>query len=272
MKPSVATQNKYRSARLLGNRCSEKLASQNLRLARTRWGALTSESLQTLKAFSKEFGFLIIAGDLLFLNSGWYVTHAGLVRLARRKHCAGIDVKPVAHFSNSASSRWVFKATVFKSQSGRGFVGYGDADPSNVSPLFHGTEMRVAETRAVNRALRKAYGIGICSVEEIGSVDRLSGSTSAPKKLPQPAGNYGNGNFGGRTVRDRLCQLIRQHQLDATLVKSYATDFCGVKMLRDASREQVENFVVHLADWAEKDRNALLCQLNSYGAPKAGAA
>ena len=29
--------------------------------------------------------------------------------------------------------------------------------------------MRVAETRAVNRALRKAYGIGICSVEEIGS-------------------------------------------------------------------------------------------------------
>ena len=28
--------------------------------------------------------------------------------------------------------------------------------------------MRVAETRAVNRALRKAYGIGICSVEEIG--------------------------------------------------------------------------------------------------------
>jgi hypothetical protein len=27
----------------------------------------------------------------------------------------------------------------------------------------------MAETRAVNRALRKAYGIGICSVEEIGS-------------------------------------------------------------------------------------------------------
>jgi len=46
---------------------------------------------------------------------------------------------------------------------------YGDADPSNVSPLVHGAEMRVAETRAVNRALRKAYGIGICSVEELAS-------------------------------------------------------------------------------------------------------
>ena len=75
-----------------------------------------------------------------------------------------------------------------------------------------------------------------------------------------------------RTVRDRLCQIIRQHQLDPNLVKSYATDFCGVKTLRDATREQVENFVTHLADWAEKDRNALLCQLNSYLGQKEGAA
>ena len=78
--------------------------------------------------------------------------------------------------------------------------------------------------------------------------------------------------YGGPKVRDRLCQLIRQHQLDATLVKSYATDFCGVKTLRDATREQVETFVAHLADWAEKDRNALTCQLNSYLGQKEGAA
>ena len=69
----------------------------------------------------------------------------------------------------------------------------------------------------------------------------------------------GNGNGNGSRVRDRLCQLIRQHQLDANLVKDYAVDFCGTKTLREATREQVENFVVHLADWAEKDRNALLC-------------
>ena len=129
--------------------------------------------------------------------------------------------------------------------------------------------MRVAETRAVNRALRKAYGIGICSVEEIGASAQSAGPSRESKKLPpQPA----NGNYGGPKVRDRLCQVIRQHQLDPTLVKAYATDFCGVKTLREAAREQVENFVQHLADWAEKDRPALLCQLNSYLPPKAGAA
>jgi hypothetical protein len=58
--------------------------------------------------------------------------------------------------------------------------------------------------------------------------------------------------------------LIRQHQLDPTLVKAYAVDFCGTKTLREASREQVEAFVEQLSDWAQSDRNALLCQLNSY--------
>lgn len=128
--------------------------------------------------------------------------------------------------------------------------------------------MRVAETRAVNRALRKAYGIGICSFEEIRSVAEPPIDSPEPKKLPpQPA----NGN-GTRTVRDRLCQVIRQHQLDPNLVKSYATDFCSVKTLREASREQVESFLAHLSDGAEKDRNALLCQLNSYLGQKEGAA
>jgi len=129
--------------------------------------------------------------------------------------------------------------------------------------------MRVAETRAVNRALRKAYGIGICSVEEIDSFAEPQQTSRDSKKLPpQPA----NGNCGGPKVRDRLCQLIRQHQLDSNLVKAYATDFCGVKTLREATREQVENFVKHLADWADKDRNALLCQVNGYPSQKEGAA
>jgi hypothetical protein len=137
--------------------------------------------------------------------------------------------------------------------------------------------MRVAETRAVNRALRKAYGIGICSVEEIGRIETQQTPENSARKLPpRPAqGNGSNGygvNGNGTRVRDRLCQVIRQHKLNAEQVKSYAVDFCGTKTLREASREQVENFVSHLADWAAKDRNALLCQLNGYLREKRGAA
>jgi hypothetical protein len=241
---------------------------QNRRDARLRWGTVVGQvALRSLRNLTDQFQFSIASGDLLFLNSAWYVTHSGLTSLARRNRCAGISVQPVQQYCDPQSHRWAFKATVYKSKTCRGFVGYGDADPSNVSDLVRGAEMRVAETRAVNRALRKAYGIGVCSVEEIGSFAEPPQNGSERKLPPQPS----NGN-GTRTVRDRLCQIIRQHQLDPNLVKSYATEFCGVKTLREATRDQVENFVTHLADWAEKDRDALLCQLNAYLGQKEGVA
>lgn len=256
--------------RLKNSRSQRILIGENLRFVKRFVSQnLSPVLLEQLRELTHNFSLSLKCGDLLLLSNGWYITHAGLIRLAKRCRCSGIQVQPVRQLSDQATSRYAFRATVYKSVRCRGFVGYGDADPSNVSPLVHGAEMRVAETRAVNRALRKAYGIGICSVEEIGSLSAPSTSSPQSKKLPpQPT----NGNYGGRTVRDQLCQIIRQHQLDATLVKSYATDFCGVKTLREATREQVENFVAHLADWAEKNRDALLCQLNSYLGAKEGAA
>lgn len=241
---------------------------QNRRDAKLRWGVFGEIALRSLGHLTDQFQFSIANGDLLFLNAKWYVTHSGLTSLARRNKCAGISVQPVQEFCNPQLQRWAFKATVYKSRSCRGFVGYGDADPSNVSYVVQGAEMRVAETRAVNRALRKAYGIGICSVEEIGSIPDPPIHSQDPIKLPtQPADGSGN-----RSVRDHLCQVIRQYRLDPNLVKSYAIDFCGVKTLRDASRDQVESFIFQLGQWADKDRNGLLCQLNSYLPQKEGAA
>src|SRR6202142_3835825 len=232
----------------------------NRRIARQLWGHISPTALQGLKELTSEYFLSIASGDLLLLDGRWYITHSGLLGLARRNRCGGINVRPAPTFSDPFVQRWAFEATVYKSKTCRGFVGYGDADPSNVSSLVRGAEMRVAETRAVNRALRKAYGIGLCSVEEIGT------TPNPAEKLP-PQSSNGNGNGSGPKVRDRLCQIIRQHKLDPELVKAYAVDFCGTKTLREASREQVENFVQQLADWAEKDRNALICQLNSYLPP-----
>jgi hypothetical protein len=255
---------------------AQRLYIQNRRLARKTWPDLKPVLLSALQKYSVQFGLSIASSELILLSGNWYVTHAGLLAVATRRRCRGIEVEAVSDLCDLARGRFVFKATAYTSHKSRQFVGYGDADPSNVSPLVRGAEMRVAETRAVNRALRKAYGIGICSVEEIGSLNaplRTPRDTKTEIKNVHAQPVNGNGSNGkGSRVRDRLCQLIRQHELDANLVKSYATDFCGTKTLRDATREQVENFVVHLADWAEKDRNALLCQLNSYSRSEAGAA
>src|ERR1700691_4594318 len=186
--------------------------AQSIRMARKIWKNLSREALVRLRAIAVQHHFSVGAGDVIYLNNGWYVTHSGLLGLARRNRCAGIHVRPASNSCDPSAQRWAFEATVYKSKTCRGFVGYGDADPSNVSFLVHGAEMRVAETRAVNRALRKAYGIGICSVEEIGSLaaDPPHPAGESKKLPPQPSN--GNGNHGGAKVRDRLCQIIRQHQ------------------------------------------------------------
>src|SRR5437762_7135725 len=184
-------------------------APENLNLAQNRWGKLSRGSMLGLKQLSLEYHLSVAMGDLLYMEGRWYVSHAGLLRVARRKGCRGIKVEFISEFCHPAAARWVFKATVYKSSTCKGFVGYGDADPSNVSAVVRGAEMRVSETRAVNRALRKAYGIGICSVEELGSLAEPAQSTHGSKLPPQTF----NGNSGGPKVRDRLCQIIRKHQL-----------------------------------------------------------
>jgi hypothetical protein len=243
------------------HRKTSTLFSSNLRHAHRIWGSLSKDNLANLKRLSEIYSIEVATSDVQLLGGRWYVTHAGLLRIAHRHNCAGIKTILLKEFSSPAEKRWVFKATVYTSSRSRGFVGYGDADPSNVSPLVRGAEMRVAETRAVNRALRKAYGIGLCSAEELGWEPK---NYAPPNAQKQPSAPSSNGQNSHPRLRDRLCLLIRQHQLDANLVKAYAADSCGTPNLRDATRDQIETFINNLSDWATKDRPALLCKLNSY--------
>jgi phosphoesterase family protein len=122
--------------------------------------------------------------------------------------------------------------------------------------------------------------------QDVGQLDGLTGSesnpdtTGQPQKV-QPAAKYQlrklppqptNGSAEPK-LRDQLCLLIRRHRLDAASVKQYAAEFCSAKDIRQATREQIQSFITHLAELATKDRESLLCKLNSYGQkPEAGAA
>lgn len=114
----------------------------NRRLAKRLWNSISPLASSALKTLTSEHQLSVASGDLLLLDGRWYVTHTGLLSLARRKRCAGMNVQPVQAFCDPQTQRWAFQATVYKSKVCRGFVGYGDADPSNVSFLVQGAEMR----------------------------------------------------------------------------------------------------------------------------------
>jgi hypothetical protein len=233
----------------------------SFKVARALWGAIPSSALLGLRKLTKKFALSVSDGHVQFLNGQWYITHSGLLRIAQNRHCLGITTAVQENLSEPSTGRWVFKATVYKKQNSRGFVGFGDANPTNVSPVVLGAEMRVAETRAVNRALRKAYGIGLCSLEELGPQP----SSAKPRNNKDAVPPNGNGQ---PRLRDKLCLLIRNYELDPILVKRYAADFCGTETLREASRDLVEAFVSTVSQEAANNRAALVCKLNSYNQPE----
>jgi hypothetical protein len=246
---------------------TEDLLRQNLRLVKQLCPRITRRDLTSLRNLTQSLRLSISGGELLSVDGKWYVSHTGLLRIALRRRCQGIRTTLLYRLSDPDTRRWVFKATVYKTPGSKGFVGYGDADPSNVSPMVRGAEMRVAETRAVNRALRKAYGIGLCSVEELGSFS-VPFDSSREKQNPCRSANGNRPNHGQPRLRDQLCLLIRKHQLDPTLVKRYAAEFCGTAALRDASRDLVASFITHLGEWAARDREGLICKLTSFAEPQ----
>ena len=97
------------------------LIRQNTSLVKKLYPNINRARLQALKELTKQFSFSFASGDLIQLENGWFVTHTGLVRLSRRRRCRGIQVEAVESLCDSASGRYVLKATVYPSKNSSGW-------------------------------------------------------------------------------------------------------------------------------------------------------
>ena len=59
----------------------------NIRLAQTTWGVLPRTALYYLRKVTSVFGLSVGLGDIQLIDGRWYVTHAGLLRMAQRRRC-----------------------------------------------------------------------------------------------------------------------------------------------------------------------------------------
>src|SRR5260370_25621867 len=97
------------------------LIRQNTALVKKIYPNINRARIQALKELTKQFSFSFASGDVIQLENSWFVTHTGLVRLARRKRCRGIHVEAVDSLCDSAASRFVLKATVYPYRNSSGF-------------------------------------------------------------------------------------------------------------------------------------------------------
>ena len=180
-------------------RCSRSqriLIAENLRFVKR----FVSENvlpvqLEQLRELTRNFSLSLKCGDLLLLSGGWYVTHVGLIRLAKRCHCSGMQVELVRQLSDQTMSRYAFRATVYKIGSLSWLCGLRRRRP--VQCFSARPRGRDARGRNPSRQSRPAQGLRHRHL--LGRGDRLR---SAPVRRfpPRVASNCRNGNGNGTTA------------------------------------------------------------------------
>ena len=105
----------------------------NVRLAKLKWNAVNPSALAQLKKLSNELHLSVASGDLLLLNANWYVTHTGLIRLAARRRCRGIELQPIPEFSDARFTARV-SATRISAPRTRSETLEGSASPYPTKP------------------------------------------------------------------------------------------------------------------------------------------
>ena len=79
------------------------ISRSNVHLARKTWGNLTKSAISGLRALSEDYALSVARGDLQLLDGRWYVTHAGLLRIAQRNRCSGMRTAVEKGLSDPAS-------------------------------------------------------------------------------------------------------------------------------------------------------------------------
>ena len=108
-----------------------------------------------------------------------FILYAGLLALAHKHGLKFID----SDMLSAGPDGYIFKATV-EGERGR-FSAHGDASTKNVGKMIAPHVIRMAETRAVARALRSYTAVGMCSLEELGGDIEDTPKSSPPKRKPR---------------------------------------------------------------------------------------
>lgn len=134
--------------------------------------AAQKQIAEVVRSLFAEYGLRPDLGHIVILGDRPYVTREGLLYYARKSgQLMGIQVEIVERTKGFC----LVKATVLTKDGGR-FEAFGDASTDNTNRMVSPHLIRMAETRAINRALREAFPIGLCSYEELSEEDVRGGN------------------------------------------------------------------------------------------------
>lgn len=134
------------------------------------------------------------------------------------------------------------------------FSGIGDAAPDSVNKMLLPHLLRMAETRAIARALRFATNIGMTCLEELSSDSVMSKGQSnqpAPKKQYTPSAS-GDSQICTEKQINYIRKLFKDTPMDAGQRQEFVENLIGpVKSLGELSKNQAGKLIETLQGFIE---------------------
>lgn len=203
------------------------------------------------------------------------VAYRGLLDLVHRDRVSRITTKLIQAPTDANGQTAIVHARVHTS---RGvFSALGDANPRNVNPKIVPHLVRMAETRAEARAMRKAVNIGVVAIEELDDLPEdvtLEGTMQPLERSPEPprsanaengeAANDGDDNssppseaqsvsrpsFGASRSSDQqrrfLYRLLAERDVTGDKARIFIRERLGVASLAEASKGAVSRLIDEL--------------------------
>ena len=144
---------------------------------------------------------LIKDGHIAKVSGKDFVLFGGLLSLSHENGLAGIDTELLSHDAGQRSA--VVKAVVTGSRGT--FTGHGDASPANLSKMILPSYLRMAETRAICRALRWYLGIGMTARDELPSGE----AASTPERKSM---GVGGGEAGPTEAQKKFLYILAEQK------------------------------------------------------------
>jgi len=202
---------------------------------------------KTMELYAQEYG-LIPSIHFVFLGGNPYITSDGLLWLGNNhpdpsKQVAGISTQIIQ--ADFEKNQFIVKATVIL-ENGKQYEGIGTATKENLTRITanHGLEM--AETRAVSRALRKAYAIGIPAIEELKE-GQLEQKAPADKTKLSPEGII------TENQRKRLFAIANKEGVSHEEVKLIIKEF-GYESTKDIKVKHYNEIIQRIEEYAKQSK------------------
>ena len=220
------------------------------------------EIAQQIQALFAEYGLRPDLNHIVILGDRPYVTREGLLYYARK---SGELTSIRVELLERGKGYCIVKATVYTKDGGI-FEALGDASESNTNRMVSPHLIRMAETRAINRALREAFPIGLCSYEELSETDvserEEGGAPGKPAKVEGSSQGKNKTNGSEKMISDSQLKYIwrlakevwegvPQEEIDATLHELVEREF-GKQSLKELTSREASQLIDILKDLKSK--------------------